>query len=221
MRLSKKLTILLIVLGTVIIMPNCVQAAFQSIPEKKNGTNANDLFVGCRQMETTGGVLGLNENLNEDYTGSTENGIDAHMVLNTEWGTVAMFADSLYGAGKELSGLRNGTTSTGNATGIYGLVSGDNEVTASLYNGEITGNAKKYTNIVANSNSRYFNSYTSGYNDKKDGDAFECYPWLEAWWFDNVNSSGPMFTRNRHGLFGVDEGYSGCTRAVVVCAEGL
>ncbi len=216
MRLSKKLTILLIVLGTVIIMPNSAHAAFQSVPEQRDNRNVDDFFVGCRQMETSGGALGLNENLNEDYTGSTENGIDAHMALNTEWGTAALLTNSIYGAGEGISGANNSSTSTGNATGIYGLADNYFEITANICYGIINDNYR----ILAGSNQMYFNAYAD--ITSKAGDALECLGWLGNSSVIYPSNYDPMFVHAFGGLFGIGKiRTTNYTRAVVVCAEGL
>lgn len=219
MKLTKKIT-LLVILGIAMMIPTSVHASFQSVPGKFNSATVNNFFLGCRQMETEGGVLGLRENLNEDYTGSTGNGIDSHMVLNTEWGTVALFTNSMYGIGAGISENKS-STSTGNATGIYNLANNP-ESTASLYNGR----KNSYNNIMGSANSRYSNDYLSQYFSYKSGDALECKGWLGSndqmiWWGDNDNRL--TLYRGSNGIFSVS-GLSYDTRAsraVVVCAEGL
>ena len=55
-----KVMILFIVLGMLLIIPNSAHAGYQSKPGKALTQKIPDVyFVGCRQMETSGGVLGL------------------------------------------------------------------------------------------------------------------------------------------------------------------
>lgn len=215
-----KIMILFIVLGMLLTIPNNAHAGYQSKP----GTalikqTANTFFVGCRNMETAGGVLGLEEGLNPDYTGTSANGIDAHMALNTEWGTIALFTNSQYGVKTGISGTNSSSTSTGNATGIYGLANDVIEIVASTYDGDTSSDNK----IVRESNSRYFNSYSS--QKAKDGDALQCKNWLGTEFAAWTSSSTPVFIRGAYGLFGRARGAGGATknttRAVVVCGAGL
>lgn len=198
-----KMMILFIVLGMLLTIPNSAHAGYQSKP----GTALTlrpitTFFEGCRNMETSGGVLGLEEGLNEDYTGTTNggNGIDAHMALNTEWGTIALFTNSKYGVKKGISGSNNDSTSTGNATGVYGLANGTPEYVATMF--ENSG-----TLAIKNFNSRYLNNYIA--KERKAGDALECAKWLgtnEATW---VKANRSVFERGISGLFGFESVDSG------------
>lgn len=220
-----KIMILFIVLGMLLIIPNSAHAGYQSKPgEALTGKYADVHFVGCRKMETSGGVLGLEEGLNDDYTGTTVggNGIDAHMALNTEWGTIALFTNSQYGVKTGISGQKNDSTSTGNATGIYGLANSTAETVASSYDGQTA----VYGATIRSANERYFNNYAS--QTTKAGDALECQKWLGADVNGWITAGRPVFLRNfSYTLFGFS--YSGggsnlgmgSTRAVVVCGAGL
>lgn len=168
------LSIIILVL-LIILLPNIVNAGLQSKPGNiSTNTSLDELFEGCRKMEVDGGVLGLSESLNDDYTGKSENGIDAHMALNTEWGTIAMLTDSAYGIGKDIAGTNNTKTSTDNATGIYNLANGTGEWVAAII--EARGSAANQN--LKKANQKYVNSYTS----KKSipGDAIDCKNWLSA-----------------------------------------
>lgn len=210
---------MLIVMVAILIIPGKVHAAYQSKPGAKTLTNttADQFFEGCRNMETRGGVLGLNEIIEQTtYKGTSNNGIDAHMALNTEWGAIALLTDSAYGIGKDISGT-NDKTSTGNATGVYNLANGTYEYVASTYN----GTSSQYNTKLRSADARYFNSYSS--STSKAGDALNCTRWLSASCIDWTNTSHPIFYRGVGGLFGFgnDYGSSSGARAVVVCGAGL
>lgn len=213
-----------IILIMMLALPTMVQAGFQSVPNKYlYNKMADEFFEGCRNMEADGGVLGLSENIQTTtYLGTTNNGIDAHMALNTEWGTIALLTDSAYGMGKDISGRNNSKTSTGNSTGICGLTNGNYEYVASTY----SGTNSTYNTKIRNANARYFTNYSS--NTSKAGDALNCTNWLNASSSRWINANNPAFRRGYDGLFGfgsdigAGQMYSGSgSRAVVVCGAGL
>lgn len=212
-----------IVMTVIMLIPGKVHAAYQSKPGATVlvNTTADQFFEGCRNMETRGGVLGLSETLETTtYKGTSNNGIDVHMALNTEWGTVALLTDSAYGIGKDISGTNNTKTSTGNATGVYNLANGTVEYVASTYSGA----SYQYNTKLRSADARYFNSYSS--NTSKAGDALNCANWLSATNASWTNNYYPIFLRGSNGLFGFfylvsTSGGSGSSRAVVVCGAGL
>ena len=211
-----------IILIMMLALPTMVQAGFQSVPNKSLvSKTADEFFEGCRNMEAGGGVLGLSENIQTTtYLGTTNNGIDAHMALNTEWGTIALLTDSAYGIGKDIAGKNNTKTSTGNSTGIYGLANGTYEYVASTY----SGTNSTYNTKIRNANSRYFTSYSS--NTSKAGDALNCTNWLSASYSFWTGASSPVFKRGCSGLFSFNGNTGGSSsgggsRAVVVCVAGL
>ncbi len=118
---SKKIMSMMIIAVLVIIgAPHLSQAGLQA---NKGGSTlthvkANDLFIEIRKMETQYGTLGKNAILDTTtYIDSIENGIDSHMILNTEYGTIAILAKSKYGQDSSSS---NDTT-TGNESGVFRL----------------------------------------------------------------------------------------------------
>lgn len=218
-----------IVMTAIMLIPGKVHAAYQSKPNSTVITEntSDNFFVGCRNMETSGGVLGLKEVLAEDYTGTTSNGIDSHMILNTEWGTIALLTDSTYGVGKNISGTSNTNTSTGNTTGIYDLANDKREFAASSF----VGASASCNSKMRNAEKRYFNYYEK--KESKPGDAIDCSGWLSASNSSWIQADAPIFLRGASGLFGYHNGrnvsifgevsYSAysTTRAVVVCGAGL
>ncbi len=211
---------MLIVMVAILIIPGKVHAAYQSKPGNAlMSITADQFFEGCRNMEVSGGVLGLSETIETTtYKGTSNNGIDVHMALNTEWGTVALLTDSAYGIGKDISGTNNPKTSTGNATGVCNLANGTCEYVASTY----SGTSFQYNTKLRSADARYFNSYSS--RTSKAGDALNCANWLSApgaYW---TGVSFPVFVRGYNGLFGFDNlnGHGdGGSRAIVVCGAGL
>lgn len=216
---------MLIVMVAILIIPGKVHAAYQSKPGNALiSSSPDDVFIKCRKMEIDGGVLGLNENIDETtYRGTTNNGIDVHMALNTEWGTMALLADSAYGIGKDISGTDNTKTSTGNATGIYNLADSICELVATNYE----GTSSKYNEKFRSTDPRYFNNYTS--TTSKAGDALNCRGWLSANGNAWLQRDIPVLSRGYYGLFGfsyfngvnANGNNRNSSRAVVVCGAGL
>ena len=221
--------IMLVTMLVVTIIPLTVEAGYQA---NKGGTSvttnsekkiyANDLFTGIREMES--GTLGSTKDNPSDN-------MNCHMAKNTEWGTIAMLATSIYGDAPE--GYSADATTTGNSTGIYqmadGTDSGSNakgyELVAGIWSG---GNS--YTSTIISAGKKYYDSYSS--EASKPGDATtETLGWKGANTHDFISSSAPIFCRSWQDLFGYhyhDGGsgreygswYAG-TRAIVVFGEGL
>ena len=211
---SKKILIIMIAaILSIIAMPNRAHAGLQA---NKGGTSlettANNSFIAIRKMETQYGTLGKNAILDTTtYLDSTENGIDCHMALNTEFGTAGILAYSEYGYVPTSS---NDTT-TGNASGIYQLGYGKYEYVTGIYS-----STNIYTNIIGKADSRYYNKYASNISISGDGmgklGASVSYP----------SSSNPIVKRGGSGALSssIDYGNSGRnggSRAIVVCGPGL
>lgn len=215
------LTILLIMNGTQ------VQAALQSNPnthyiKKAKPENWFPLF---RNMEATGGALGLNETKNSTTMLATEsNNLDSHMMKNTEYGAIAILSASGYGNPTTLQKSTIKTT-TGNETGIY--YSGTNAEF-------VAGGTSGY--IFPGIDSRYYDTYGNGApSTARRGDGLGtgsttnpgCNGWHSATQNYWVNNSHPLFERGEGGLFSFNKSYFSSsnsdetTRGVVVCAEGL
>lgn len=219
---NKKILIMIsLIIAFMLLIPNKSKAGLQA---NKGGTSLSSgtpdsFFVGIRRMETQYGTLGKNANLDSKYLDTTNNGIDAHMALNTEWGTVALLTDSVFGVGKSISGTSSDKTSTGNESGVYNLAMRYQYV-ASTYN----GTSSSYNAKMRSADARYFNSYSS--NTSKLGDALQCTNWLSASYANWTSLSNPVFIRGYNGLFGfnhngADHYSTGKSRAVVVCGAGL
>ena len=220
----KLLTIIIILVISICLPAGNVKASLQSNPNTRY-TKADSLrnwMVNIRNMEKKGEAMGLNEELNTDYTSKSSNGIDVHMMKSTEYGAIAILSASGYGNSKTLQESTEKTT-TGNKTGVY--FSGANWEWVA---GGGTGTP------VANMNSRYYNQYGSTVATAKVGDALGTKDttnpgcagwhgasdshWASKYWF--VRSNGSLFSFGYDGT-GISGGYSYFARGVAVCGNGF
>ncbi len=227
--------ILVIMALAVMAMPLTSNAGFQANKGGKSYTTsdtifANDLFIGIRNMEKEGGTLGLTAKIQtSSYLEEGDgNGLDCHMAKNTEWGTAAMLATSIYGevpaeASKSISG---------NDSGIFQMADSSCE----LVSGFFSSATSNMMSTIKNADPRYYDSYTDS-KTSKPGDAMnETAVWKGAnGWSFQYSDGDPMFCRNYSsklfGFFNHDgaiHGYNGggitiytSARAVVVCGAGL
>lgn len=200
----------------------------ESRPDQASLVNrtASDFFALIRTMEASGGPLGLNATIDDAGNETSDsNNIDAHMIKNTEYGTVAMLAASVYGAKNSTGVGRTVATTTNNATGVYQMGTSKNgdkyEYVAGILGTSTSANIKN----IKNAPSKYWNNYTTERSSYKPGDGMK--PEI-SWAPDDywVSSSYPVFQRggNYGGVFdygsiGASSSYS--SRAVVVCGAGL
>ena len=226
---KQKIIMVIIAILSIIVMPNMSQAGLQA---NKGGTRltnitSNNFFIAIRKMETQYGTLGKNAILDTTtYIDSVENGIDSHMILNTEYGTIAILAKSKYGQDSSSS---NDTT-TGHESGVFrlgGYGSGYSTVYENVAG--IYTSTNEYTNIIGNADARYYNKYDSEIS--KPGDAmgiftrWKNYPsssnpiLRRGTWFDMCNSEADE-GRGEFYIAGTGSRNVG-TRAVVVCGTGL
>ena len=173
-----------------------------------------------RQMETTGGAMGLEETLNEDLTSSSEsNGIDVHMMRTTEYGAIAILSASGYGNSSNDQYI---TSTTGNNTGV--ILNTNHEIyelTAADLNAPSEVNKR-----------RYFDIYTTSNTSAKIGDAMGnsstpnpgCTGWHSATYNDWIHGQAPLLLRGGGGIFSYSNGFgtnmSFC-RGVAVVGSGL
>lgn len=224
----------IIVATSIILLPTKVNAALQA----NGGTPAsyiiNSWLLAIRQMQTTGGALGLTDTINGNLTSGNTN-LDIHMEKNTEYGAMAILSASSYGMGS--TPIKSGETTTGNATGIKIMINservsaGDNSLGAFS-----TGSV--YVPNFRNALGRYKNIYTENKYVEKVGDGIAT---VGAWhgasgnkWIDNKYPSGllrarsgSLFSYYGYGSMGgsdYGESYYGKknpTRAVVVVGSGI
>ena len=162
-RLSKKIILLVVVLGFIIIPISTVKGALQANPDtysKKEVNTPDGWMTNIRNMEKTGEAMGLSETLNNDLTPSSEsNNIDVHLARSTEYGAVAILSASGCGNPQTLQESEIKTT-TGNKTGVY-FTGTDGELVA--------GGLEGY--IFSGVNSKYYDTYTNAQSSARVGDA--------------------------------------------------
>ena len=225
-KLRKKIIAILLISSMITLFKaNTSNAVVESRPDAASlvSKTASEFFALIRKMETADGPMGLNATVDDQGNETTpSNNIDAHMIKNTEYGTVGMLAASVYGANKS-TGLKNDTT-TGNATGVYQMGTGNNdkvEYVAGIY-GEST---LSYITNIKNAPQKYWDNYNGpSLKLPKPGDGTLEISWGYTNW---VSSSYPVFVRSTsNGVFNYStyDGNSGSSissRAVVVCGVGL
>ena len=149
--------------------------AYQTVPGKSAALEKIDgHFTHIRQMEAEGGAFGLNAVFNVDETNHTiretsgSNGVDTHMIKNTEWGAVGMLASSRYGsgAGNITNTVNNkiydvSASTTNNPYGVYGMNKGlaEHEYTAGIVAGNIN---QDYNRYIENAEKKHIDNYKRG-----------------------------------------------------------
>ena len=128
--ISKCLIALVAMILIFCLSTGVVEATYQSRPgfSALVNTTAETFFKQIREMETSSGPMGLNATLDDSYNDTSGNGIDVHMIKNSEWGAVAMLAMSGYGGGAA-DQIDSYTTGPSNYTGVYGMGNGNWEYT--------------------------------------------------------------------------------------------
>lgn len=154
----KKSLVGILLIIVMVLIPNCTFAALQANGNEGASKSFYDWIKQIREMESLGGVMGLEEEINDNLTSKTPNNIDVHMERNTEYGAIAILSASSYGNPNVID---NGETTTGNATGIY------------MYNNSegVAAEKEGYENSLADCAKRYKDYYTSTENWVKKGDA--------------------------------------------------
>lgn len=223
-KLDSKIMIGILIIIGIMIMPNIAKAALQA---NKGGTSkcyksVSDFFLEIRQMEAKGGTLGKETGISTNGTGTTKNGIDCHMIKNTEFGTAVMLAASDCG-----SIITNGTTdasTTGNESGIYQMANGRGEFVAA--GGNTTSNDSN-KNLLSANDYIYKNIYDYTNQKSKVGDAMlECQKWYGSTVATWITSGYPLVRRGYSGFFsyGSISGASSSSttsRAAVVCGSSF
>lgn len=191
MKKTIKNIITMLIISSILIIFSSIQsqAVLQANPNTDLRTNVETFINGAREMECENGALGFNEELNEDLTYKGQsNGIDMHMMRNTEYGAILILSASGYGnPNNDMSCW----ISSGNDTGV---VYTDYVSTA----GFITG-------TFPNINTIYYDNYTGDGDSAKIGDATDICDWhgsWDNWWI----SEEECFCRNYYTSY---SGYRG------------
>ena len=113
-----KLILLVVVLAAMVLLPvGNVKASLQANlnTQYTKSDVLKSWMVNIRYMEKSGEAMGLSETFNPDYTSTSSNGIDVHMMKSTEYGAIAILSASGYENPKKLQESAIKTT-TGNKT---------------------------------------------------------------------------------------------------------
>ena len=218
---KQKMLAFILVVAFAILMPfSNVKASLQAnLNTQYTKSDAlTSWMVNIRNMEKSGEAMGLSETYNPDYTSTSSNGIDVHMMKSTEYGAIAILSASGYGNPKKLQESTIKTT-TGNKTGVY--FSGPN------WEWVAGGGAG---NPVSGMNARYYDKYGGDISTAKAGDALGNYnsanPGCAGWHSASRSNwaGGYYFLRGGGGLFSFNNYSSGGSefgRGVAVCGAGL
>ena len=158
-RKKMSMIIFMIMIVGIFILSTKVEAALQSNGGTPLTANLNDWISAVRQMQATGGTLGLTDTINTNLISSNKN-MDIHMQKNTEYGAMAILSASAYGKPNKIT---DGQTTTGNASGIQ--IKLNEEWVAAGPSNTMVGNMK-------NAAKRYWNNYGTGNgSNSKNADA--------------------------------------------------
>ena len=146
----------IIVATSIILLPTKVNAVLQANGGAPVAYPFLNWLVYIRQMQQTGGALGLTDTINANLTSENTN-LDIHMQKNTEYGAMAILSASSYGMGS--TPIKSGETTTGNETGIRIMINSE-WVSAAL--SEVESPSSNYGKALG----RYKNIYTATYSEK-------------------------------------------------------
>ena len=153
------LLILMMTIGIVMGKGTNSQATLQSNGGSPATKDINGWITGIRQMQATGGTLGLTDTINGTNLTSGNKNLDIHMQKNTEYGAMVILSASSYGNPNHIA---DGQTTTGNETGVVMKINKE-WVAAGMSNTKATS--------MKNASNRYKNQYTAPTYTEKAGDA--------------------------------------------------
>lgn len=179
MKTKEKLILFTILIITLILilLPNTTNAALQSNDGTPKTDTINNWLMNIRQMQATGGTLGLTDTINSNLTSNNKN-LDIHMEKNTEYGALVILSASSYGKPDKVG---NGETTTGNATGVKMNI---NKEWVSA--GCSTLNVTNFSKAAG----RYKNIYTTNYSAKKGDAILNWHSSTSSRWISFNNGSG-------------------------------
>ena len=200
MKTKAKLIGCIIVLSVIMMyIPTRSKAGLQANGESVKQDSINNWLLNVRQMESSGGTLGLTDSINQtNLTSSAEtsNNLDIHMEKNTEYGAMAILSASSYGKPDKIN---DGETTTGNKSGIY--ININKEWVAA---GSLTALSR-----YVNANSRYKNYYTDNYVAKQGDAIVETKGWHGSGTSVWITASGGDGSYKQNANSGVIRSYSG------------
>jgi Tfp pilus assembly protein PilE len=163
--------------------------AFKTDQIALSSIDINSIFNSCRNMETTNG--------SQYGWGTSGNGIDTHLMKNTEWGATAYLTNSIYGTNSEIWSNPNsnfltgqaGTainsnsmtttysydnltygikaSTTGNIYGIYDMSGGVGELVAAYFDFPSDTSRPYYQNII-NADNKYKDVYQPSVSGREE-----------------------------------------------------
>lgn len=216
----------ILLLAFTILLTTTVKAALQSNTNTQYVTKymPADWMTNIRNMETTGGAMGLTETINAStkLATSESNNIDVHLLRSTEYGAVTLLSISEYGNPQTIQASTIKTT-TGNKSGVYFSATGYEWIAGGL------------SGVFSGVNTRYYDLYTAlNTTAAKAGDAIgdvnSVNKGTSGWHSASTLSGGystSYFKRGGSGLFTIYyNGYSSTgkyeyARAAVVNGNGF
>ena len=201
------------------------KAALQANGNTAATKNLGTWITTIRDMEGTGGTLGLSETKNGTSLISTSgsNNLDIHMEKNSEYGAMAILSASSYG---KQTPVANGETTTGNKSGV--VINLNKEWVSA-------GTASECSQYVS-ADSRYKDIYTTAQTNKNGDALLETSGWHSSGastWFTGDNNSGMLraYSGSLFSFYGygsyvynirdANYGNSWASRACVVVGENL
>ena len=204
MKNKKKILFTILIVAMIFIPISKANAALQSNGGTPATKNVNDWITQIRQMQATGGTLGLTDSINGTNLTSGNKNLDIHMQKNTEYGAMAILSASAYGNPNKIA---DGQTTTGNQTGVVMKINKE-WVAAGTNNSESVS--------FKNAANRYKNQYTAPDYTEKKGDAIDTIGgwhgstntiWLSTNMVKNINKtilirsySGSIFSYYGYGF---------------------
>lgn len=220
--LKKQIVTIVLLMLISIVLPQISKAAvLQANPTTNSSpteTKPTNWVNNVRTMETTGQAMGLTETVaSKTALGTTEsNGIDVHMMKNTEYGAMAILSASGFG---NPANTKTIDTTTGNKTGVYMQTEAKEWAASRANQGGVDRTfAQRYFNVYETRSSS-----DSTPKSMKPGDALNL-KWHEATTSYSVYG---YYRGGTLGVFGFGSSYSSngigtaASRAVVVSGSGF
>ena len=195
------IVIISIFVFTLIYGTTLSKAALQANGNTATSKDLGTWITTIRDMEATGGTLGLSETKNGTSLISTSgsNNLDIHMEKNSEYGAMAILSASSYG---KQTPVANGETTTGNKSGV--VINLNKEWVSA-------GTASRCSQYVS-ADSRYKDIYTNARTNKNGDALLETSGWhssgASTWFFSDDGGamlraySGSLFSFYGYGYDG-------------------
>ena len=166
MKLKNNKLLLIIALFTLFMLFSTtnVHAVLQSNGDEAATKNFESWMLQIRQMQSSGGTLGLTDTIAESGLTSSNTNLDIHTEKNTEYGAMILLSASSYGNPNPIT---DGDTTTGNASGVVMKINSES-VAAACSNLD--------PSTWKNASPRYKNIYALSY-ERKMGDSVDVGSW--------------------------------------------